>query len=245
MGKTTLSKGTIILTLFGLLLGLLLSAQWQARPPSVAISAQPRPEVMSTIQRLETEQAELKKQITQLRAQITAQQQQAATEKETLSEIRQALERERMAAGMVAVKGPGLRITLDDSASKTIPANEDPSLYLVHEYDLRDVVNLFWSAGAEVISLNGERMVAITSIYCVGSTIMVNNTRLSPPYDLLAIGDAEAMESALNDSANLKTLKTRAKVYGVQFKASRARELNIPAYNGSIVLNYVRLSSRR
>ena len=51
------------------------------------------------------------------------------------------------------------------------------------------MLNLLWLAGAEAVSLNGERVVATTSIYCVGSTILVNDTRLSPPYEFLAIGD--------------------------------------------------------
>jgi uncharacterized protein YlxW (UPF0749 family) len=127
-----------------------------------------------------------------------------------------------------------MRIVLDDSSVKTIPPKEDPELYIVHEYQLRDVVNVLWSAGAEAISINGERVVEPTSIYCVGSTILVNDTRTSPPYEFLVVGDQARLEGALGDAANLKALKSRIKLYGLQFTAQKQRELALPAYTGGL-----------
>jgi uncharacterized protein YlxW (UPF0749 family) len=143
-----------------------------------------------------------------------------------------------MAAGVIPLKGPGLRVVLDDSNVPTIPAGDDPAFYLIHEYHLRDIVNALWQAGAEAISINGERMVGASSIYCVGSTIMVNSTRLSPPYEISAIGDSAAMDDWVNNPAVLRELKTRIKVYGLQFKTVRSQNLVAPAYTGSTTVKY-------
>lgn len=228
----------ILLALVGLALGLLLAAQFQSRPlkaPADTDSARDR--AAQTIQGLEAEQADLKKQIASLRAQIDAQQA-AATSKESTADISQELEKQKLVSGLVAVKGPGLRVVLDDSTASTIPANDDPALYLVHEYHLRDVVNVLWGAGAEAIAINGERLVSTSSIYCVGSTILVNDTRMSPPYEILAIGDPATLDAAIAQAESLRSLKSRVEVYDLQFQVSRESELTLPAYSGSLSFRY-------
>ncbi len=229
------TKGAAILMAAGLGVGLLIAAQIKSQPPrSVNTADESRQVAAATIQRLEAEQSDLKKQISELRDQVTARQQQLSSNQSTLTGLTGELKKLRLAAGMVEVKGPGVRVALDDSAAKTVPADEDPAFYLVHEYQLRDVLNLLWASGAEAIALNGERIVGTSSIYCVGSTIMVNNTRMSPPFEFVATGNPATLEDALNNPSNLRALKTRIKVYGVQFRVARTRDLIVPAYNGSL-----------
>lgn len=235
----------LVLAVLALALGLFFTAQFQSEPAKRAASSESRGEVAAaTIKRLEQEQAELKKAIAEQRAAVASQQQTAASDKSALAEINRELERQKILAGMVPLKGRGVKVVLDDSATNKIPASDDPSLYIVHEYQLRDVLNLLWLAGAEAVSLNGERIVATTSIYCVGSTILVNDTRLSPPYEFLAIGDPVSLESALQDANNLKALKSRAKSYGLQFTANRSNQVQVPAYAGSVGVKYTTLSVR-
>ncbi|MBI2953745.1 MAG: DUF881 domain-containing protein [Chloroflexi bacterium] len=223
----------------GLALGLLLAAQLQSPPAQVSQTDESSRQVATaTIQRLEAEQADLKKAIAQLRTETTARQQQTTTDKSALSDLRRELEQMQIAAGVKAMKGPGVRVILDDSMAKTVPADDDPAFYLVHEYHLRDVINLLWRSGAEAIAVNGERLVGTSSVYCVGSTIMVNDTRMSPPFEILAIGNPNSMEDALNNPSNLRSLKTRVKAYGVQFKESKQKEITVPAYNGSMEIKY-------
>jgi len=80
--------------------------------------------------------------------------------------------------------------------------------------------------------------VGTTSIYCVGNTIMVNDTRLSPPYEIKAIGDAAKLDQTLGDAASLAELKARAKVYGLQFRTAQQAELTVPAFQGSFAIRY-------
>ena len=237
-------RGTVGLTVVAVILGVYLTAQWQSKPrPTVSAPEYRREVATATIQRLEAEQSELKKQIADLRAQLADQQKSAAVGGSALADLTADVEREKLLAGTVAVRGPGLRVILDDSSVKTIPPKEDPSMYIVHEYQLRDVVNVLWASGAEAISINGERMVGPSSIYCVGSTILINDVRTSPPYEFLVVGDPGKLETALSDAANLKALKGRIKVYSLQFSVQRLRDLLVPAYSGSLDVRHAVLPS--
>jgi uncharacterized protein YlxW (UPF0749 family) len=236
-------RGTLGLTLLAVILGVYLAAQWQSRPRPAAGAPEYRREIAAqTIQRLEIEQADLKRQIAEMRAELANRQRDAAAGQSDLTHLSADLAEEKLAAGTVPVRGPGVRILLDDSAVKTIPPKEDPAMYIVHEYQLRDVVNLLWSAGAEAISINGERMVAPSSIYCVGSTILVNDTRTSPPYEFLVIGDASKLEAVVGDASNLRALKSRIRLYGLQFATQKTKDIVVPAYDGSLDVRHVLLT---
>jgi uncharacterized protein YlxW (UPF0749 family) len=192
-----------------------------------------------TIKRLEAEQEELKESIGRMREQLDEYRRELAAHTEMLKEINAELERQKMMAGLLAVEGPGVQVTLDDSSIQSAAA--DSNDYLIHEYDLRDVVNLLWMAGSEAIAVNDERIVATTSIYCVGSTVMVNDTRLSPPYLIQAIGDSVVQEDILGNPAYLEEIKRKAEVYGLQFKVDGVTLLTLPAYKGGFPIHYARL----
>lgn len=235
-----IGRGTLLVTAVAVLLGVYLAAQWQSRPRPPAATPEYRREVAAaTIQRLEAEQSDLKKRIGQLRQDLAARQQTAAAGESNIGRLNSELEQAKLSAGTVPVGGPGLRLLLDDSAAKTIPPKEDPAMYIVHEYQLRDIVNVLWAAGAEAISINGERIVGATSIYCVGSTILVNDTRTSPPYEFLVIGDPARLEAALGDAQNLKALKSRVKLYGLQFDMQKPQQITVPAYTGGFDVRHV------
>jgi uncharacterized protein YlxW (UPF0749 family) len=190
-----------------------------------------------TIQRLESEQKSLKDNIARLRGRLVAQQQTATSGATSLSSLTDELERQRLAAGLSAPRGPGVSVTLDDS-TKPMPAGDEAANYLIHDFELRDVASLLWLAGAEALAINDERLVASTSIYCVGSTIIVNNTRLSPPYEIRALGNPSQLEEALKDPGTLKKIKSRSKLYGIQFKYAQAKELTLPTFTGGFAIKY-------
>jgi uncharacterized protein YlxW (UPF0749 family) len=193
-----------------------------------------------TIANLESEQETLKKQIGELRSALAARLNEQVSNTVLLRDINVQLEREKNAAGLVAVQGPGVVVTLNDSSHGVVAPGADANQYLVHEYDLRDVVNLLWAAGAEAIAVNDERLVATSSIYCAGSTVIVNATRLSPPYVVRAIGPAAAMDEYLHNPAFLPELRKRVKLYGLEFKVASAEKISLGAYEGSIAVKYAK-----
>ena len=231
------ARGLAVL-LASTMLGFLLTLQIQTamnRPPATPEYSRDLSAV--TIQRLEVEQKSLKDSIARLRARIVTQQQAATSGASSLSSLTDELGRQRLAAGLSVPHGPGVSVILDDS-TKTMPAGDDAANYLIHDFELRDVASLLWLAGAEALAINDERLVASTSIYCVGSTIIVNNTRLSPPYEIRALGNASQLEEALKDPGTLKKIKSRSKLYGIQFKYAQAKDLTLPAFTGGFAIRY-------
>lgn len=235
------------LTLAGacLVVGLALFLRWTPNAERVGIGSGvsrdvSRDKAGSTVQRLEEEQKSLKAQIEALRKDLASYQQSAGQNWSSRGELTEELERQKLVAGLVAVVGPGVKVVLDDS-TKNPAKGDDVSYYLVHDYQLRDVLNALWQAGAEAVSLNGERVVGSTSIYCVGSTIMVNSTRLSPPYEFLAIGNQDALADFLNRSDMLGEIKVESKNYGLQFILQKSARLPIPAYNGVLSAKYAKI----
>jgi uncharacterized protein YlxW (UPF0749 family) len=225
----------------GLTLGLLFSLGWHSSTRSSVVATRPETSpIWRSIERLETEQQGLKATLAGLREELAQRQQAAAANTDRLQALSLALEEQRTLAGLTPVRGPGILVTLDDSAVG-IPTGADPNAYIIHEYDLRDIVNLLWMAGSEAIAINGERLVGNSSLYCVGSTVMVNNTRLSPPYLIQAIGNSRVQQDYLRNSSYLQDLKQKQRLYGLEFDVEAVVNLSLPAYSGGFLVQHARL----
>lgn len=90
--------------------------------------------------------------------------------------------------GLTEVKGSGLIVRLDDN--REIDPEEvigDVGALLVHEGDLRQIINELFNAGAEAISINGKRVVNTTSIACDGNIIRINDEIVGAPMEIKAI----------------------------------------------------------
>ena len=137
-----------------------------------------------------------------------------------------------LVSGGVAVRGPGLVVTLDDARDATGRSGGrggqtgDGRIY---DRDVQDVVNALWAAGAEAISVNGQRLTSQTAIRSAGEAVLVDLRPLSPPYVLRAIGDVDALEPAFVDSPTARRFQTWTSLYGLGFEVRRARELRLPA----------------
>ncbi|WP_264063503.1 DUF881 domain-containing protein, partial [Mycolicibacterium hippocampi] len=98
------------------------------------------------------------------------------------------------------VRGPGLVVTLTDAqrdADGRFPRDASPDDLVVHQQDIQGVLNALWSAGAEAIQVQDQRVIATSAVRCVGNTLLLNGRTYSPPYTVSALGDAEAMQAAL------------------------------------------------
>ncbi|BBX98969.1 DUF881 domain-containing protein [Mycobacterium lacus] len=104
--------------------------------------------------------------------------------------------------------GPGLVVTLNDAqrdANGRFPRDASPDDLVVHQQDIDAVLNAMWSAGAEAIQMQDQRLIATSVVRCVGNTLLLNGRTYSPPYTITAIGNAAAMQAALA-AASLVTL---------------------------------------
>ena len=67
-------------------------------------------------------------------------------------------------AGVEPVSGPGYTVILTDAPSSVTVAGIDEDLLVVHQQDIQAVANVFWAAGAEAMTIQGQRVVATTGI---------------------------------------------------------------------------------
>ncbi|WP_304507922.1 DUF881 domain-containing protein [Anaerotignum sp.] len=112
----------------------------------------------------------------------------------TIENLQREMEQLRIFAGLTEVHGSGVIVTMNDSSTKN---GGDSNAYLVHAEDILGVINELNLAGAEAVSINGKRIVGTSSISCAGSIVMVNGERVAAPFEILAVGDSDILQSAL------------------------------------------------
>ena len=112
---------------------------------------------------------------------------------ELLNEI---LLRRKMQAGYQKLQGKGVIIELMDSEEEA-GDGENPNNLLIHDQDILILLNDLKVAGAEALSVNGQRIVARSEIKCSGATITINGTTYGQPFIIKAIGDPKQVEAAV------------------------------------------------
>lgn len=133
-----------------------------------------------------------------------------------------------LAAGLVPLSGPGLEVTVKDSG-KPLQKGEDPNIAIVHNDDLLRLVNELRAGGAEAVAVNDQRLVDTSEITCAGSTILINQSRISPPFVLKAIGNPDTMAGALGLRGGIIEY---LQFYGIQVSIAKKTEVLIPMYSG-------------
>lgn len=144
----------------------------------------------------------------------------------TSPELLAELDRYRMMEGTVEVQGPGILITIDDRQQ------EHKIVFPLTPDDLLKISNTLKFAGAEAISINGQRIVASTAIVLSGSsTKLVNQVPITRgegvPYEILAIGNQDQLLDYFT-----KLEATTLKQSGISVSVVR-KTVQIPSYKGS------------
>jgi uncharacterized protein YlxW (UPF0749 family) len=140
-----------------------------------------------------------------------------------------------IAAGTAPVVGPGLRVVLSDApAAADDPGNLD---LRVQDADLQVLVNGLWAAGAEAVSINGQRVAGTTAIRSAGIAVLVDLVPLAGPYTVDAIGDAPGMQTKLALSAAGQHLAMLRATYGIGVDISSQRTLSM-ASSGTTALTF-------
>ena len=109
--------------------------------------------------------------------------------------------------------------------------------YLIHDNDLLSVINELRSAGAEAISLNGERILATSEVRCTGAVVTVNGRRYAAPYVIFAIGDPDTLYSALTMRNGVVDILSQ---WGITVRVTASDQLLIPAYSGTVDYQYAK-----
>lgn len=173
------------------------------------------------------------KDVQKAEAELEKERQNSTQNNETLQEKEEQIQTGNKIIGLAEVKGPGVRITLKDN-KKDIKNALNPSDLVVHDEDILSVINELKNAGAEAISINGQRMVPSTGIICGGNIIEINREKVGVPFVIEAIGLPEQLAGLERPYGYLDILKS----YGIEVKLERLNDITIPKYTGTLTYNY-------
>lgn len=137
-------------------------------------------------------------------------------------------------AGLTSVTGPGVEVTLHDATKPSYPG-EPPIYQLVHDQYVLHVVALLSAAGATAISIDGQRYVSTTSIFCAGPTIRINGINYGSPYVVLAVGPPQALLTALADDPDVQGW---SQLVSISYRAEN--HLKVMGYRGQVQFNDAR-----
>lgn len=230
-----------------LFLGFLLVLQYRSQRPKTELNlgAVRLTELAQLYRDSEAERRSLRREVEDLRQQVV----EASKGQHQAAAVVKQLEQTRRWAGLTTVVGPGVIVTVDSgtpsgrgtpggTAGGGLGVGAGPSnVSEVQDQDLLLLVNELAAAGAEAISINGQRHVATTEIRRAGAMIVVNNVPIDRPYTILAIGDPSTLVGSLRMRGGVvEQLAT----WGVRIDVTPSDSLTIPAYKGSIGLTHAR-----
>ncbi|MEM5770790.1 MAG: DUF881 domain-containing protein [Bacillota bacterium] len=219
-----IKKGQWAIGLVCIILGLMIAVQFRTTSDiKESLGYQRMEDLTLQLNKTEKERAALQEELGKLRTKL-------ANGEGVSGEV----DKLRMEAGLTEVAGPGVTLILDDSKRSRQPG-ENPNLYLIHDDDLLKVINELRAAGAEAISINDQRLLAMSEIRCAGPTLSVNNSRSAPPYEIRAIGNPQTLENSLKMRGGvLETLQ----FWGIQVTLKTNDSLTIPAFKGTYRFEY-------
>ncbi|MDD2533765.1 MAG: DUF881 domain-containing protein [Eubacteriales bacterium] len=174
---------------------------------------------------------------------LTAENKRLLIEKETVienqlnqkgySNLLDELNKVKTLAGLTRVQGPGISVILNDKPSFDVL--RDSADALVHDSDVRHVLDLLRASGAAALSVNDQRIVNASYVFCIGPTILCNMQRLTPPYIIQAIGQPTALASAIERDPML-SLRQSSEI-GLIVQVKQLELVICPAYAEADDLN--------
>jgi uncharacterized protein YlxW (UPF0749 family) len=136
--------------------------------------------------------------------------------------------------GFETMSGPGVRIVVDDA-----PGGDEAGQ--VQDKDLALLVNGLWQAGARGVSVNGQRVTALSSLRNTAQSIRINGISLSPPYTVLAVGDNRTLQADLAESTSGTEFTALTSQYGMPVTMENRDEVRLPAAPaGMMTLHHAR-----
>lgn len=184
-------------------------------------------ELKDEISNFKQKTTEVQKQIKETELKIAEYEETIITGKEASELLQKELEQQNNLLGKNNVKGTGVVITLTDTRAQKISSE-----------DLRLLLNELKTAGAEAISINGQRIIYSSYIVDIGGTyISVNGERIVSPYEVKAIGNPTYLESGLSKK-QYGYIDTKLEE-GKDIILERQDEILIDAYTGDLNMEYV------
>lgn len=224
----------VVVTFF---LGLAVTAQLRTSLIPNSNSVARDEQLVRSAQSLENDNANLRDELRAIGDQVRRLNAQLAARSGQAKSVQGLVDDEKDRAGLTPVSGPGISVDLANGNDPHLPG-DDRRDWQVKYLDIQDVVSLLWSAGAEAIAVNRQRIVPSSAFFVAGTDLLLNGVHVSAPYHIEAIGDAARFNSYLGDPNNLSELKNRSELYQLKLDWQGQRTLHLPAYDGAFIVRH-------
>lgn len=215
----------LVFLIFGIVVSVQLKSTFTARKQtaSTALDVQTLKEQLADVQK---ETAELKAKIDEnlvIRNEIIKE----YIQQQDDSTLANEWEKIKLSTGLVDVKGPGITIKLDD-AMVNEPEYE-VRWQIIHDDDIKTILNDLKKAGAQAITINGERVVPMSEQLCAGPTIKINDNRYPVPYVIEAIGNPDLLYEAISTSSRIAEMTE----FKIRVEITKSKELTLSKFSGA------------
>jgi uncharacterized protein YlxW (UPF0749 family) len=227
-------RSRMVVALVMVVAGLLAAVTYEQAAAGEDGRAQVRRALLGDIEAETSTADELTTQLDGLRREVNRTREQALRATAVGQRALEQLSAAEQGAGALPVSGPGLLVTLanaePDADSDPVggQSGADPN-GLVRDGDLQLVVNALWAAGAEAISINGQRLGPTSAIRFAGEAVLVDFNPVTNPYEVSAVGDPDTLPSAFLASPEVRSLAVISESYGLRFEFAKENDLSLPA----------------
>lgn len=213
------------LAVFGLIVGVLGVTQFKTQLNiTKELQTQSPVNQAQTISNLLESNSALAQQVRSLQGQLDKYSQGSTTS--GLETLVSDVNRFKVANGLVEVWGPGVEVTVSGTRIKP--------------EDVHDIINELRNAGAEALSLNGQRLVTNSVVMTDDAGgLRLDGTALTAPYVFQAIGDTQTMEVALERKGGIVSLLRFTYADG-SIGVRRVTRMALPIFQGSFVYRFAK-----
>lgn len=194
--------------------------------------------LVRSVQDLEATNAAARQKIAVLRAKIDSMEADAARRSAATQALQSQVADLRAHAGLTPLHGPGVEV--DVASGIAGPDQGGQTGYLVNFQDVQDIANLLFAQGAEGISVNGRRITPLSAFSgSAGQVVLDQGPPISSPIKVLAVGDRNRMEAALNDPSAVPDIRAREVQFQLRITFNGGPDMMLPAYDSSLEIPHV------
>ena len=233
-----INKNKFTLAIFSIIIGIFIATQIRANVEAYV------PVTIKSIENTKNEIDTLKREIDELSKVIEAKEEElevleniAKGDENIIDVLRNDLHSNKITSGYTKLEGPGITIKMFDNPSDEIVGfdiNDD----VIHNVDVLNIFNDLRIAGAEAISINGQRVMSTSEIKCHGPIIRINGRVIATPFIISAIGDPQLLMASVNAPDTYGDLLKN--VYFIGFEPKIEDKVTIPEYKGDFTFNYAK-----
>lgn len=224
--------GIAVLAVVALATGFVLASQVRAQLLTPSNQVARYQALVLSVQELEATNADSRRQVSELRAEIDSLEADAAARSAATQALRSQVDDLRAHAGLVAMRGPGVKVDLRSGDASTSVTGTP---YLVTYEDVQDVVNLLFAQGAEGAAVNGRRITPLTAFSgSAGQVVIDQGSPFTSPIEIVAVGDRNRMVTALDDSSALPSIRAREVEFNLHLTFFGSPDVTLPAADSSL-----------